>query len=266
MDYKEKYKLALKKAEEFYANRTSTDYGIKFLRLLEELFPELRESEDERMQELIENLLRVDTIETREIFSIYGKTADDVRAYLEKQKGQKPVVVIPKFRVGDIVVSKKNPRQTYNILEVGHINELNYPEYKVEIFTDGKAEEPANIKYIEIRHMDEWGELIEQKPAEWSEEDEKMVQFWNMYYEHKVGDWPNKDVVEHIERFKEWINNRFKSLRPEPKGKWAKRLEEAQARWKPSDEQMAALAAAKIGIDTDHELLESLYEQLKALK
>lgn len=103
------------------------------------------------------------------------------------------------------------------------------------------------------------------RSPQWGEEDEKMVQFWNMYYEQKVGDWPNKDVVEHLERFKEWLNNRFKSLRPQTKGKWAKRLEEAQARWKPSEEQMAALAAAKMGVDTDYELLESLYEQLKSL-
>lgn len=54
------------------------------------------------------------------------------------------------------------------------------------------------------------------KPVEWSEEDKEMVSFWNMYYEHKVGDWSNKDVVEHLERFSEWLNTRFKSLRPQP--------------------------------------------------
>ena len=81
------------------------------------------------------------------------------------QKEQKPILFIPKFRVGDKVRSAKNSHLTYDILEVGHINELGNPEYKVEIFTDGKPDEPRNIKFIECQKMDSWGELIEQKPA-----------------------------------------------------------------------------------------------------
>ena len=64
------------------------------------------------------------------------------------------------FNVGDILRSLNNPRLTYKVLETGHINELNQKEYKVEIFTDGKAEEPRNIKYIVCEKMDKWAEKI----------------------------------------------------------------------------------------------------------
>ena len=81
---------------------------------------------------------------------------------------QKPTLFIPKFRVGDKVVSTNNTHLTYDILEVGHINSLGNPEYKVEIFQDGKPgifDKQHNIKFIECRKLDGWGELV-QKFAE----------------------------------------------------------------------------------------------------
>lgn len=65
-----------------------------------------------------------------------------------------------RFKVGDVLRSLKNPCLTYNVLETGYTNELNEKEYKVEIFTDGKAEEPRNIKYIVCEKMDKWAEKI----------------------------------------------------------------------------------------------------------
>ncbi len=86
----------------------------------------------------------------------------------------------PKFKIGDKLVSTKNPHLTYEILEVGHVNELGNIEYKVEIFTDGKSDNPRNIKYMECGKVDEWGKLIEQKPT-WSEKDKLTIDcaiFW----------------------------------------------------------------------------------------
>lgn len=67
---------------------------------------------------------------------------------------------IEMYNVGDILISLKNPRLTYKVLETGRINELNQKEYKVEIFTDGKAEEPRNIKYIVCEKMDKWADKL----------------------------------------------------------------------------------------------------------
>ena len=71
------------------------------------------------------------------------------------------------FKVGDMVVSTRNRRLTYKILEVGLLNELGEPDYRVEIFTDekpgikvGKHFEEHNIHNISCAKMDGWGELI----------------------------------------------------------------------------------------------------------
>lgn len=84
----------------------------------------------------------------------------------EKQVDQKPIIFIPKFRVGDRLISTKNPHLTYEILEVGHINELGNPEYKVIIFADGKGKSPQDVHYLECQKVDEWGEFMGYTPAD----------------------------------------------------------------------------------------------------
>lgn len=209
MDYEKTYKEALELARQYY--------GPGQNEFLDTIFPELTESEDERIRKGLLAAFRRsdkefwsdDELPVKDIIAYLEKLKDLFEYYdwndykdkpveiwnayihgkavglergrnavknnpgdygLEKQKEQKPNVIIPKFRVGDMVISTKNPSLTYKVLEIGHINELNYPEYKVEIFTDGKADKPSNIKYIEIRHMDDWGELIKPQPAVWSED------------------------------------------------------------------------------------------------
>jgi len=169
--------------------------------------PELRENEDERIRKKL--------IDYMKEFVPFDDTGEVV-AWLEKQKEQKPTLVVPKFHVGDKVISTKNEHLTYEILEVGHINELGNPDYQVEIFDDGKRgvngkfpNESPNIKYIECQKMDEWGKLLsEQKPAEWSEEDEQMME----------------DICSHLMAYPDtrarW-QTFLKSLRPQPKREWS---------------------------------------------
>jgi len=117
------------------------------------------------------------------------------QSLLEKQGEQKPVIYIPKFRVGDKLVSTTNPRLTYEVLEVGLINELGNPEYKVEVFTDGKVKNPSNIYNMEYYKVDEWAKLIEQKSAN------KVKPKFN------VGDWivqENIGVYKVIEVCESW--------------------------------------------------------------
>ena len=64
----------------------------------------------------------------------------------------------PKFKIGDMVISTKNPHLTYKVLEVGLLNELGKLDYKVEILTDGKS--TNNIHLISCDKMDEWGKLV----------------------------------------------------------------------------------------------------------
>lgn len=67
----------------------------------------------------------------------------------------------PKFNVGDLVVSKKNPHLTYRILATNIPNELGKTDYKVEILTDGNPDEPHNIHLISSDKIEDWGELVQ---------------------------------------------------------------------------------------------------------
>ena len=155
-----------------------------------------------------------------------------------KQKEQKPstvtVLYIPKFREGDKVISTKNEHLTYDILGVGHINELGNPEYEVEIFVDGKRgangmfpNESPDIKRIECQKMDEWGELVEQKPAEWNKEDEdKLYQIMEtLLADKEVARRENPQLYDVLCIAYDELISWLKSLRPQP-------------HWKPSEEQM----------------------------
>lgn len=185
-------------------------------------------------------------------------------AFIEKlpKEEEKPVVYVPKFRVGDKVLSTNNPHLTYDILEVGLINELGNPDYRVEILTDEQSDTPHNIRLIECQKMDKWGKLIEQKPAEWSEDDEKMLAVISYKISQRQGNDERSLFTPDEAEFIGEMEDRLKSLRPQP-------------RWKPGKEQMDALeyfvqkhkaeANAATGIWPDYEMLVSLRNDLKKL-
>lgn len=161
MNYEQKYKEALERASHIKDNNTvGTPQEIA-----EHIFPELRESEDERIRkELIEFIHDTKGDE----FEGYDISKNDALAWLEKQK--------------------------------------------------------------------------EQKPVEWSEDDEEM----RSYILNGLKIWP----YDLRDRCISWL----KSLRPQP-------------HWKPSEEQMVSLVRASnrcVSVADSKELL-SLYEDLKKL-
>jgi len=111
MDYEKKYREALKKAEAFYYSATTEP--ITEREVLANIFPELQESEDERIRKRL-----------IEFFKDFGKTRShcwsvsipDILAWLEKQ-GKPTDKVEPKFKVGDWVVTDKN-----NIVQIKATN------------------------------------------------------------------------------------------------------------------------------------------------
>lgn len=105
--------------------------------------PELIESEDWIPKEIIK----------------YLKEKGDFRScwitWLEKQGEQKPVFIVPKFRVGDTIRLKGS-----------------LAEYTIESIS-GECYHGKGWK-LHISCDDDY-ELVEQKPADWSEEDEHML-------------------------------------------------------------------------------------------
>lgn len=133
MDYEKKYKEALEKAKKLYEQGTITESLSYF-------FPELEESEDEKIRTAIFNHLKKMWYDCED--DICGVHVEDAIAWLEKQDKQKPFdyenAAIqqkdfapkeePKFEVGDWVVYNY-PHTIYPICLITAINE-NYVELK----------------------------------------------------------------------------------------------------------------------------------------
>lgn len=200
--------------------------------VIDDIVPELKESGDERIRkEIIAFLTYYHTGQENSV-----KYDDDWINWLEKQGEQKPVadtkVIIPKFRVGDIVKSKSRPTDS--------------PRKIISIGKDCYwCEDRGCIGFA----WEDDCEIVEQSPAEWSEEDD-----------------------EHLERIlKELENQRQRSInRPcldkiESDYNWLKSLKNRYT-WKPSGEQMDEFSGLLDEIHWDGEILVSLYNDLKKLR
>lgn len=160
-------------------------------------------------------------------------------AWVEKQGEQNIVVVIPKFRVGDVIRPKGSAA-----------------EYTIESISG------------ECYHGKGWGlhiscdddyELVEQKP--WSEEDEQLYNDLSDTFFYNDEDYPEETYKLMLKRVLDWMTKRAKSLRP-------------QKHWKPSDKQMVALDGIcsyirnKADWEISQDTVSGLYklsEQLKKL-
>ena len=187
---------------------------------------------------------------------------------LEKQGEQKP-----KYRIGDTIKKES----TGDIVTISEID-LKNREYRL-----------SNTGFIPFKYEHLW-ELVEQNPA-WSEEDERMVKCTIALIE-TLEDY-NK-APDGFCDVKFWLKSLKDRVLPQPKQEWSEEdkhyLRHAlfstyavdvatriinkalrpQSHWKPSDEQMEALAnalslAKNCGEESSFDL-RTLYEQLKKLR
>lgn len=230
---------------------------------------ELKESGDEKIRKELLEVIRHCYEDGG-----YALCTDDYKkysAYLEKQKEQKPNVIIPKFRIGDTICLK------------GSMAEFTIESIDAEYY-----------------HGNGWGlpisaennyELVEQKTV-WSEEDENFIKelcnlLASIAKNNYVGCYYAPDLV-----------SKLRSLRPQSKQEWSEEDENyydtivrklqvigddsgltrnqidfldthrPQPHWKPSEEQMKAILSAinyvPFGGDTGG-YLKSLYNDLKKL-
>ncbi len=170
MDYKAKYEEALERAKR-WADGTlqpecTTPQGV-----CEAIFPELRESEDERTRKEIIGFIQ-SQIED-------GNSAgwDRWIAWLEKQKEQKPCLTCDEYDKG----------------------------YK-QGYTEG-----CTAGYNKA--------MKEQPKQEWSEKDTEMyINVASSLRGYACG-LENEEHKKHIKKGLDWLENRFISLRPQPKKK-----------------------------------------------
>ena len=264
------YDEALEIARKSWLDNQEPGYK-RYRELLESMFPELRESEDERMRKAA--LEGIEYLERKLGWDFIGDTDIlDVKEYLEKQKEQKPVQ--EKLSYEEIV---RNAEEEVNVLYPNNEEEgteawerreclrehymkgavqaamesLGIKEQKPVISDEAIREGVAHFGITQYQ-IDNWLKkhinVIEQKPVEWSEEDENTRHNIIARLESLLGYETQYLAKAYLQKEISWL----KSLRPS---------------WKPSEDEMAALKEAsarwmneKMG---NAELLQSLYDGLK---
>lgn len=209
---------------------------------IETLIPELNENEDERNWKAVLDCVKDDTL----------------KEWLKKKKEQKHLL---KFDV-DAAFDAREPRDNWEYIkefcdkfgrmpkDMDELDELvSYVMVKKQ-----KEQKPSTPEDIAAAYQMGLAKgRNEQKPAECSEEDEGMLNciIATLCEESHGGRETNDKMVT-------WLENRLKSLRPQP-------------HWKPSEEQMNSLqeviillANLRRNLD-NRKSLESLYDDLKKL-
>ena len=246
MDYKEKYENALGWMRGIYPNLTGSAKEDA-----EHYFPELAESEDERIRKrLIEQVERWHecALENNVVQDI--KDSADAITYLEKKKEQKPlsteetelisVAFLEQLGYTCIPPSEQKPAEwSYPYGENETVDNLIGIAECLEMDGDCSFNGMTGTdcgKFLRDLAKREY----ESNPAEWSKEDEIMMKQLLAFLED------GKCVLQHdCSLYANWL----KSLRPH---------------WKPSEKQMKHLAAA-IEESNNNPVLESLYHALKKL-
>lgn len=256
---------------------------------IEYIFPELKESEDERIRkELIEYLRTLPNH-----FSHNGSLITDWIAWLEKKGVQKPTdKVEPKFKVGD-KIRKKTPRSFDKDMQVARICNDHYMCNHIGKFSS----EP--IPFSEESYY----ELIERKPTDnvepkfkigdlikYDEDGEvnRVLEITSDGYKLERGShilcfssqdhWKLvEDSVSEDEKIRKelkslflgWINGSNPPLFAEECNRWIAWLEKQskETSWKPSKEEMDALYGLAYITnkmdDKKDEAITKLYQDLK---
>lgn len=202
MDYKKKYNESLERAKKVIKECGDNHGRIK---MIEQIFPELKDSEDERIRkELIQYLKDYPHLPN-------GKYCrNDFFSWLEKQGRQKTtagksyIEIFPKFSVGDTLCRQGWSNHTVRKVYVDNITAT----YVCE-------NEEGLESHIDISEQDEWNK-IEQNPA-WNEEDDavdiaiKIIQ--------NGGD-DCAGILDSDKALK-WLKSLKYRVQPQPKQEWS---------------------------------------------
>ena len=262
------------KSEPFYSGQA---VGLNYVKaLLQDTFPELKESEDERIRKEIVSFIK----SVNHSYLCGADRRTKWLTWLEKKKEQKEqkdyrklyeeVVKSDWFKenyVGKSLGDDENQKeQKPNLLPgfegLSPDEEMSHPLF-LKGFDVGRkvghieAEHTYSTEETELNSvafLEQLGYTCippnEQKPAEWSEEDESFLDS----VEEAISNYYD---LNHAPQYHYWLEEKLKSPRPQP-------------HWKPSEEQMDALLFA-VGYVHGNEateiaaILESLYDDLKKL-
>lgn len=219
------------------------------------------ESEDERIRKALIDALKVSETIGELKFRLPYPTREECIAYLEKQKEQKPIL---KFKVGDKIhlIDGTSPNYEDDCITIREIGTVNYiGEFKegyVPIKEQNKWElvkeqKPSinidQLKSLMLQYLqeaanekddsdieadtDKWvrkilGYDFEQKPAEWSEEDESNLQSCIAKIEIDMQHWDKhgKTMVDGDIKLIDWLKSLPERFNLQPKQEWSEDDEE----------------------------------------
>lgn len=190
------------------------------LKTLEHVFPELKESEDEKIRK---NLITFFQRFPYENLKDAGLTAKDAIAWLEKQKKEEPQIY--KTRDGEVITYSEN--EGYKVVEGSDEDE--YIIEEIEAIIDAYVLEENNPKALKDWLKSLKDRVLTQPKQEWSEEDEKKRNALIKGLQDKMGfgwasdpfsreeyiDWlkslqfikPTKTCNQKINKIIEWLKN-----------------------------------------------------------
>ena len=239
MDYEKAYKEALERAKEIKSkilySHLSTESCKVVSEYIDTIIPELAESEDERIRKKIIEVIRMVSGPDCDVYlSEEGQAA--CLAWLEKQKE---------------INTEGDFARGYDCGYEACLNSRG-----AEFFEKQKEQTPCGCVNVESEYDKGWRaghkaglkDAEEQKPAEWSEEDKKMLD----------------EVLDRV-TYAFYEQGLDGEIEDDPVFLWLHKLRPS---WKPSEEQIAALytAAREAPIIKENgNYLYDLYDQLKSL-
>ena len=163
MDYEKKYKEALERAKKYF----NPVYPLADKTLVEEIFPELAESEDERIRKWL-----VELVENQEPKMFIEVKKMDVFAWLEEQKDKNCLACdqhLKGYLAGRKVTEeeKQKERTITSDTEVSISNDYTSAYYEERGYKNGYADGVRDTKAAIAKSPVD-------KPVEWSEEDERI--------------------------------------------------------------------------------------------
>jgi hypothetical protein len=201
-NYEEKYKEALQKAGDLleYYRKPEYEHVLPYAKHdLESLFPELM-TEDEKIRKTLIDL-------HKSTVAINGIKGERIVAWLERlgeQVATEEKIIIPKFRVGDMIRRKDSPDK---LMEVRVIRDRHYLCNNI-----GRSSSTT----IQIEDEDTC-ELVEKEPAWLSKEETGMLFTLINYLEEHGGGIGGYECV-FLAKFLRSIKDR---IHPQPKQEWS---------------------------------------------
>lgn len=237
----------LKEAKRLYQTANADQKYV-----LESLFHELKESEDERVRKFLIGYFDK-LIDENSEWGLIKETREKIITWLEKQGEH------AKFRDSIQVGDKVTRNQDGVIVNLSQLKRV------------AKPVEPQQDMLPQEKYAKAVDECIYGEKSEWSEEDEQyLLVCKNALAKYQVSDKWDATIISR------WLENRLKSLRPQFssyhegfKNGFEKAKQMHYDYWKPSDAQMESITCAvrkmKESACYDSELV-SLLNDLKKLK